>query len=68
MFSAERGGDKKCTKFYFFQKLAANFGQKIVKKYEFFVKNLGYKIDIQNVTYTYKNKNYIGTNFIIDFN
>jgi signal transduction histidine kinase len=35
---------------------------------EFFVKNLGYKIDIQNVTYTYKNKNYIGTNFIIDFN
>ena len=35
---------------------------------EFFVKNLGYKIDIQNVTYDYKNKNYTGTNFIIDFN
>ena len=35
---------------------------------ELFVKNLGYKIDIQNVTYTYKNKNYIGTDFIIDFN
>lgn len=35
---------------------------------EFFVKNLGYKINIQNVTYTYKNKNYIGTDFIIDFN
>lgn len=35
---------------------------------ELFVKNLGYKIDIQNVTYTYKNKNYIGTDFIINFN
>ena len=35
---------------------------------EFFVKNLGYKIDIQNVTYDYKNKNYTGTTFIIDFN
>lgn len=35
---------------------------------EFFVQNLGYKIDIQNVTYDYKNKNYSGLNFIIDFN
>lgn len=35
---------------------------------ELFVKNLAYKIDIKNVTYTYENKNYTGTNFIIDFN
>jgi len=35
---------------------------------EFFVQNLGYKIDIQNVTYNHKNKNYSGLNFIIDFN
>ena len=35
---------------------------------ELFVKNLGYKIDIQNVTFGYKNKNYSGLNFIIDFN
>ena len=35
---------------------------------ELFVKNLGYKIDIQNVTFDYKNKNYSGLNFIIDFN
>ncbi|MBY0540424.1 MAG: hypothetical protein K2P52_03315 [Campylobacterales bacterium] len=35
---------------------------------EFFVQNLGYKIDIQNVTYDHKNKNYSGLNFIIDFN
>lgn len=35
---------------------------------ELFVKNLGYKINIQNVTFTHKNKNYIGTDFIIDFN
>ena len=35
---------------------------------ELFVKNLGYKIDIQNVTFVYKNKNYSGLNFIIDFN
>ena len=35
---------------------------------ELFVKNLGYKIDIQNVTFGYKNKNYSGLNIIIDFN
>ena len=35
---------------------------------ELFVKNLGYKINIQNVTFTHKNKNYVGTDFIIDFN
>jgi signal transduction histidine kinase len=35
---------------------------------ELFVKNLGYKIDIQNVTFDYENKNYSGLNFIIDFN
>jgi signal transduction histidine kinase len=35
---------------------------------ELFVKNLGYKIDIKNVTFTYDNKNYNGTSFIIDFN
>ena len=35
---------------------------------EFFVQNLGYKIDIQNVTYDYKNKNYSGLTFIINFN
>ena len=35
---------------------------------ELFVKNLGYKINIQNVTFAHKNKNYVGTDFIIDFN
>lgn len=35
---------------------------------EFFVKKLGYKIDVKNVTFEYESKNYIGTNFIIDFN
>jgi signal transduction histidine kinase len=35
---------------------------------ELFVKNLGYKIDIKNVTYAYENKNYTGASFIIDFN
>ncbi|MDY3199986.1 MAG: ATP-binding protein [Arcobacter sp.] len=35
---------------------------------EFFVKNLAYKIDIKNVTFDYENKEYSGTNFIIDFN
>ena len=45
MFSAERGGDKKYTKFCFCQKLAANFGQKIVKNCEFFVKNCLFPAD-----------------------
>ncbi|MDZ7820293.1 MAG: HAMP domain-containing sensor histidine kinase [Aliarcobacter sp.] len=35
---------------------------------ELLVKNLAYKIDIKNITFTHKNKNYKGTNFIIDFN
>ena len=35
---------------------------------EFFVKKLGCKIDVKNVTFEYESKNYIGTNFIIDFN
>lgn len=35
---------------------------------EFFVKTLNYKIQIKNVTFDYKNKNYSGANFIIDFN
>lgn len=35
---------------------------------EFFVKKLGYKIDVKNVTFVYESKNYVGTNFIIDFN
>ncbi len=35
---------------------------------EFFVKNLGYKIDIQNVTFHNKNQICVGTNFIINFN
>jgi signal transduction histidine kinase len=35
---------------------------------EFFVKNLGYKIDIKNVTFEHENKKYRGTSFIIDFN
>ncbi|MBD3829884.1 MAG: HAMP domain-containing histidine kinase, partial [Arcobacter sp.] len=36
--------------------------------HEFFVKNLGYKIDIKNVTFEHENKKYSGTNFIINFN
>jgi signal transduction histidine kinase len=36
--------------------------------HEFFVKNLGYKINIKNVTFEHENKKYSGTNFIIDFN
>ena len=35
---------------------------------ELFVKHMNYKIDIQNVTFTFENKTYTGTNFIIDFN
>jgi nitrogen-specific signal transduction histidine kinase len=35
---------------------------------ELLVKNLGYKIDIKNVTYMHENKNYTGASFIIDFN
>ncbi|CAM3802977.1 ATP-binding protein [Arcobacter cloacae] len=35
---------------------------------EFFVKNLGYKIDIKNVTFEHQNKKYSGTSFIVDFN
>ena len=35
---------------------------------EFFVKKLGYKVDVNNVTFEYKNEKYEGTNFIIDFN
>ena len=35
---------------------------------ELFVKNMGYKIDIKNIAFTYKNVDYKGTNFIIDFN
>ena len=35
---------------------------------EFFVKTLGFKIDIKNVTFEHKNKEYLGTNFIIYFN
>ena len=36
--------------------------------HEFFAKNLGYKIDIKNVTFEHENKKYSGTNFIINFN
>ncbi len=35
---------------------------------EFFVKTLGYKIEVKNVTFEHNNKKYLGTNFIIDFN
>lgn len=35
---------------------------------ELFVKHMNYKIDIHNVTFTFENKTYTGTNFIIDFN
>ena len=49
MFSAERGGVKKCTKSCFFQKSAANFGQKIVKNCEFFAKNGLFPADLWEV-------------------
>ena len=49
MFSAERGGVKKCTKSRFFQKSAANFGQKIVKNCEFFVKNYLFPADLLGI-------------------
>ena len=49
MFSAERGGAKKCTKSCFFQKSAVNFGQKIVKNCEFFVKNGLFPADLWRV-------------------
>ena len=49
MFSAERGGAEKCTKSCFFQKSAANFGQKIVKNCEFFVKNYLFPADLWRV-------------------
>ena len=52
MFSAERGGVKKCTKYCFFQKSAANFGQKIVKNYEFFIKNYPFPADLWGVLIT----------------
>ena len=52
MFSAERGGVKKCTKSCFFQKSAANFGQKIVKNCEFFVKNYHFPADLWGVLIT----------------
>lgn len=35
---------------------------------ELFVKNLGYKIDVKNVTFEHQNKKYSGTSFIVDFN
>ena len=35
---------------------------------ELFVKTMGFKIDIKNATFEYKNKNYTGTDFIINFN
>ena len=49
MFSAERGGVKKCTKSRFFQKSAANFGQKIVKNCTFLVKNCLFPADFWNI-------------------
>ena len=52
MFSAERGGVKKCTKSCFFQKSAVNFGQKIVKNCEFFVKNYPFPTDLWGVRIT----------------
>ena len=52
MFSAERGGAEKCTKYCFFQKSAANFGQKIVKNCEFFVKNYPFPADLWGVLIT----------------
>ena len=52
MFSAERGGAEKCTKSCFFQKSAANFGQKIVKNCEFFVKNYPFPADLWGVLIT----------------
>ena len=52
MFSAERGGTKKCTKSCFFQKSAVNFGQKIVKNCEFFVKNYPFPADLWGVLIT----------------
>ena len=52
MFSAERGGAKKCTKSCFFQKSAVNFGQKIVKNCEFFVKNYPFPADLWEVRIT----------------
>ena len=35
---------------------------------ELFAKNMGYKIHIENINYTYQNKKYKGANFVIDFN
>ena len=35
---------------------------------EFFVKTLGFKIDIKNVSFEHENKEYNGINFIIYFN
>ena len=49
MFGAERGGTKKCTKSCFFQKSAANFGQKIVKNCIFFVKNCLFPADLWSI-------------------
>jgi len=48
------------------QSFGVGLGLYIVQ--EFFVNNLNSKIDIKNVTFEYKNINYKGTNFIIDFN
>ncbi len=35
---------------------------------ELFGKNMGYKVYIQNINFSYENRNYSGANFIIDFN
>ena len=48
------------------QSFGVGLGLYIVQ--EFFVNNLNSRIDIKNVTFEYKNINYKGTNFIIDFN
>lgn len=48
------------------QSFGVGLGLYIVQ--EFFVNNLKSKIDIKNVEFEYKNINYKGTNFIIDFN
>jgi hypothetical protein len=31
-------------------------------------KNMDFKLDIENSTFSYKNKDYLGANFIINFN
>ena len=49
MFSAERVDVKKYTKSCFLQKSAVNFGQKIVKNCEFFVKNCPFPADLRGI-------------------